>query len=31
LKLGSVVDGYWNLKEGDLHYVHFIIEKVEFN
>ena len=31
LKLESVVDGYWNLKEGDLHYVHFIIEKVEFN
>jgi hypothetical protein len=31
LKLASIVDGYWNLKEGDLHYVHFIIEKVEFN
>jgi len=31
LKLASVVDGYWNLKEGDLHYVHFIIDKAEFN
>jgi len=31
LKLASVVDGYWNLKEGDLHYVHFIIDKAESN
>jgi hypothetical protein len=30
LRLPSVIDGYWNLKEGDLHYVHFVIEKVEF-
>lgn len=30
LKLASVMDGYWNLPEGDLHYVHFIIERVEF-
>ena len=30
LKLASTVDGYWNLKEGDLHYVHFIIDKAEF-
>lgn len=30
LKLASIIDGYWNLKEGDLHYVHFIIDRVEF-
>jgi hypothetical protein len=30
LKLPSVMDGYWNLKEGDLHYVHFVIDRVEF-
>jgi hypothetical protein len=30
LKIGSVYDGYWNLKEGDLHYVHFIVEKVDY-
>lgn len=30
LKIPSVIDGYWNLKEGDLHYVHFLIGKVEF-
>jgi hypothetical protein len=29
LKLASVIDGYWNLSEGDLHYVHFIIDRVE--
>lgn len=29
LKLASVMDGYWNLPEGDLHYVHFVIERVE--
>jgi len=31
LRLASVVDGYWNLKEGDLHYVHFNIDKAESN
>lgn len=31
LKLPSVIDGYWKLKEGDLHYVHFVIDKVEFS
>ena len=30
LRLCSVFDGYWNLKEGDLHYVHFIVDNVEF-
>jgi hypothetical protein len=30
LKLPSVIDGYWNLKEGDLHYVHFVFDRVEF-
>jgi hypothetical protein len=29
LRLASVFDGYWNLKEGDLHYVHFVIDQVE--
>ncbi len=30
LKLASVVDGYWHLADGDLHYVHFVIERVEW-
>jgi hypothetical protein len=30
LTLASVVDGDWNLAEGDLHYVHFVIERVEW-
>lgn len=30
LKLASVIDGYWNLADGDLHYVHFVIERVEW-
>lgn len=30
LKLPTVIEGYWNLKEGDLHYVHFVIDDVEF-
>ncbi|HEX2970493.1 MAG TPA: DUF6544 family protein [Bacteroidales bacterium] len=29
LKMASVVDGYWNLEDGDLHYVHFIIDEIE--
>jgi hypothetical protein len=28
--LASVINGYWALKEGDLHYVHFVIDRVEF-
>ncbi|MBN1413926.1 MAG: hypothetical protein JW973_02395 [Bacteroidales bacterium] len=30
LVLPEVFDGYWNLKEGDLHYVHFVIDSVEW-
>ncbi len=30
LKINTIYDGYWNLSEGVLHYVHFVIEKVEF-
>jgi hypothetical protein len=29
--LPEVFDGYWNLKEGDLHYIHFVVDKVKFN
>jgi hypothetical protein len=29
LRINTVYDGYWNLPEGDLHYVHFIIDRVE--
>ncbi len=29
IKLASIMDGFWNLPEGDLHYVHFVIEEVE--
>jgi hypothetical protein len=31
LKLASTIDKCWNLKEGDVHYVHFIVESVEFD
>lgn len=30
LKLNTVYDGYWDLPEGELHYVHFVLDKVEF-
>jgi len=30
LILPEVFDGYWNLKEGDLHYVHFVVDSVEY-
>ena len=30
ITLASVINGYWALKESDLHYVHFIIDHVEF-
>ncbi len=29
-KIAAVYDGYWNLKEGDLHYVHFIVKEAAF-
>lgn len=29
LRLPARLDGYWNLKEGDLHYVSFIIDSME--
>jgi len=28
--LPEIFDGYWNLKTGDLHYVHFIVDSVEY-
>ena len=28
--LASRMDGFWNLPEGDLHYVSFDIDRVEF-
>jgi hypothetical protein len=31
LVLPKVYDGYWNLKSGDLHFVHFVVDNVEFN
>jgi hypothetical protein len=31
LRLPAVFDGYWNLKEGDVHYVHFVVDSVQFN
>jgi hypothetical protein len=31
LILPEIFDGYWNLKVGDLHYVHFIVDSVEYN
>jgi len=30
LKLAAIFDGYWNLPEGDLHYVHFIVDSVQY-
>jgi hypothetical protein len=30
LKMASVLDGYWNLTEGDLHYVHFTMDEMNF-
>lgn len=30
LKMNTVYDGTWILPEGDLHYVHFIVDKVEY-
>jgi hypothetical protein len=30
LVLPEVFDGYWNLKTGDLHYVHFVVDRVEY-
>ena len=31
LVLGSRLDGFWNLPEGDLHYVSFEVESIEFH
>jgi hypothetical protein len=28
--LSSQLDGFWNLPEGDLHYVSFVIDSVEY-
>lgn len=30
VRIPTVLDGYWNLKDGDLHYVHFTITRAEF-
>jgi len=30
LVLPEVFDGYWNFKTGDLHYVHFVVDRVEY-
>ena len=30
LVLPEILDGYWNLKDGDFHYVHFVVERVEY-
>ena len=30
LKMNTVFDGYWDLSEGELHYVHFVLDRVEF-
>ncbi len=30
LRLPSQLDGYWNLPEGDLHYVSFVVDRVEY-
>jgi hypothetical protein len=30
LKINTIYDGFWKLPEGVLHYVHFVIDKVEF-
>jgi hypothetical protein len=30
LTINTVYDGYWDLPEGKLHYVHFIIDNVEY-
>ncbi|MBN1321314.1 MAG: hypothetical protein JXA87_10795 [Thermoleophilia bacterium] len=30
LVLPEVLDGYWNLEDGDYHYVHFVIDRVEY-
>ena len=30
LVLPEVLDGYWNLEGGDYHYVHFVIDRVEY-
>jgi len=30
LKMNTVFDGYWDLPEGELHYVHFVIDRVMF-
>jgi hypothetical protein len=30
LMLSSQLDGFWNLPEGDLHYVSFVIDSVEY-
>jgi hypothetical protein len=28
--LAAVYDGYWNLKSGDLHYVHFVVNEITY-
>jgi hypothetical protein len=28
--LPEIFDGYWKLKTGDLHYVHFVVDSVEY-
>ena len=30
LVLPEVLDGYWNLADGDYHYVHFVVDRVEY-
>lgn len=30
IKLATVYDGIWNLKSGDFHYVHFVVDKVNY-
>jgi len=30
MKIPKAFDGFWNLKEGDLHYVHFEVDRFEF-
>ena len=30
LRLPSQLDGYWNLPEGDLHYVSFVVDRVQY-
>ena len=31
LRLATIYDGYWNLRSGDFHYVHFDLKDIKFN